>query len=120
MGEEVDAEAYDLCLLCWGRTEQRGDVEQPNCDRVRQQDEEKGTPEEGDCKINRMAANKSFDCFLDANKTLRNGSQGTRRVYKVEINRGIYHLLSKSQVSTYLSMVCLALRLKTHFGFCGL
>jgi len=60
---------------------------------VRQQEEEKaaeeGPPDEGDCKINRMAANKLIGCFFDANKTLRNGSQGTTRVYKAEINRGI-------------------------------
>lgn len=66
-------------------------MEQPNCDSVRQEDEkaaedvEQGPPEEGDCNIIRMVANKFFGCFIDANSTLQKVSHTDEGLNKAEI-----------------------------------
>jgi hypothetical protein len=89
--EADEAEVYVLCLF-W-EAEQRGEVEQPNSDSVRQEDEAAGIEgplgQEGDCNIIRMVANKFFGCFLDARKALQQGIQGQRGLNKLRLNRGI-------------------------------
>ncbi len=49
--DDEEAEEAEVYVLCW-EAEQRGEVEQPNCDSVRQEDKAAGIegplPEEGD------------------------------------------------------------------------